>query len=337
MNTTRDIASAGRIIYDHAQLEQYFDHVKLPQDCRNFDVPALNDDEQLTYLTMLQKHQLARVPFENLTLHYSWHRVINVNPRYLFKKVVGQPGRGGYCMENNSLFHTVLLSIGFKVYMTGARVYDPLAGRFGGFSHCLNIITIGGTRYAVDVGFGSYGPVVPLKLNPEEIQPHIGLATVRLRYDGISQNLWPEDRLWIYEHRLDENAPWVTQHCFTGSEFLPEDIAVMNLAPSTSPASFFTQKIVCVKFTTNSEIYHKNEQQIQYTKQAIGTNITGTLILDGNTLKWRRNGVKEWERRFENDGERVKALEVFFGIFLAEEDRNAIGGSVGEVHAFSEV
>lgn len=322
---------AERPLYSRLQLEQYYSRIKLPQDAQIFDVSALSGEAQLAYLTRLQRHQAAMVPFENLSLHYSWHRVINVNPVFLFKKIVQQPGRGGYCMENNHFFHTILLSLRFNVYMTGSRVFNPKRGRFGGFSHCLNVIIIDGIRYAVDVGYGGNGPIVPLKIISGEVQPHIQPSTVRFRYDGISQNLWSEDRLWIYEHRFDENAPWVPQYCFTGSEFLPEDIHVMNLGPSKSPSSWFTQTVVCVRFTTESDVLTKNGKESQYAREAIGEKINGALILEETTLKWRQNGVKTLEKELMNDGERLQVLETYFGIVLAEEDRMAIKGSVGEL------
>lgn len=52
--------------------------------------------------------------------------MIDIEPEVLFEKIVGGAGgkgrRGGYCMENNTFFGTVLRSLGFDVYAVGARV-----------------------------------------------------------------------------------------------------------------------------------------------------------------------------------------------------------------------
>ena len=43
----------------------------------------------------------------------------------LYEKLVERKrGRGGYCMENNYFFGTVLRSLGFGVYSAGAKVCE---------------------------------------------------------------------------------------------------------------------------------------------------------------------------------------------------------------------
>jgi arylamine N-acetyltransferase len=106
------------------QLRRYFDHIALPQEKRT-SAPTLD------FLTELVRRQLATVPFESLTLHYSQHHLLSLEPNDLFKKVVSR-NMGGYCMENNTFFGIVLRSIGFKLINAGARVSDATAGRPGG-------------------------------------------------------------------------------------------------------------------------------------------------------------------------------------------------------------
>jgi arylamine N-acetyltransferase len=85
----------GRTKYTQEQLEKYFDRVCVPKSKRVYDVQSLSDEEKFKYLHLLQKHQLVKVPWENLVQHYSWHRVVNVKPQHLFNKIVNGPGRGG--------------------------------------------------------------------------------------------------------------------------------------------------------------------------------------------------------------------------------------------------
>ena len=123
--TSLEMGENTRPTYNDDQITAYLDRIKLPEKERKYEVAELTPEEQLHFLAQLQKHQLAEIPFENLTLHYSFHRQISIDPEELFKKVVSDNnGRGGHCMENNFLFDTLLRSLGFRIYSAGARVFD---------------------------------------------------------------------------------------------------------------------------------------------------------------------------------------------------------------------
>lgn len=125
-------SDSNRAALTRDQLSAYFDRIKLPSQHRNYHVADLKPEDALAHLHSLLKHQLAEIPFENLTLHYSHHRQISIHPEELFKKIVSDNnGRGGYCMENNTLFGALLHSVGFDVFSAGARVFDD--GRWSGW------------------------------------------------------------------------------------------------------------------------------------------------------------------------------------------------------------
>ncbi|KAK7753396.1 hypothetical protein SLS62_004686 [Diatrype stigma] len=370
---------AGRPRYTPDELGQYFDRIGLPRQHRALSVqaPPLRDhnDLRLAHLALLLKHHLVRVPFENLTQHYSWHGVVDVSPRHVFRKIVLGHGhghgsnRGGYCMEANSLFHTVLLSLGYDVYIAGARIYDATSQRYGGFTHCVNIVTIAGARYMVDVGFGANGPTRPVPLRSAAagagagaeaesavgehlVIPQIAPASVRLLHEPIPQQTNQGCRVWIYQHRIDARADWVPMYCFVDFEFLLEDIRGMNLSPWRSPHSWFTRKIVTVRFTTDREVLLLPPSSAEEIGDAGGGGwlakggatstggdegavvegeIDGAIILFEGTLKWRRGGETKLEIQFKSEGERLEALERCFGIVFDEEDRDAIRGTVSEI------
>jgi arylamine N-acetyltransferase len=131
--------------YNSAQLEAFFDHISLPPSKRIYNIssPALDEERKLRYLTLLQKHTLVTVPFENLSIHYSKSHEVKLDANVLWEKVVGRGlhgpgselkrrgGRGGYCMENNRFFGIILYSLGFDVYAAGARVKSSEG--FGGW------------------------------------------------------------------------------------------------------------------------------------------------------------------------------------------------------------
>ncbi|KAI1075176.1 arylamine N-acetyltransferase 3 [Whalleya microplaca] len=336
--------------YYGAQLRQYFNRIQLPAAQRVTDIGGLSHEEQVTLLGLLVKHSLVTVPFENLTQHYSWHRVVDVSPRHVFRKIVGDVHnpvvpRGGYCMENNTLLHTVLYSLRYKVHMAGARVYEPDPGRYGGFSHCVNIVTIGDARYVVDVGFGAPGPITPLPLDHGRVLEGAaaGGKSMRVVREAIPQQVDQEgSKVWILQHphRVrntgdddEEWDEWKPLYCFVDFEFLLEDIQAMNLGPWRSPHSWFTQKVVLSRFTTDREVdgegirgpYSANEEVIRE------GNIDGALVLFQDTLKWRRGGELKIYKKLENEQQRTDAMWKYFGIKLDEEDREAIKGTVGEL------
>ena len=119
---------AHRQTYKPSQIQKYYEHIRLPASLREVAVSEIVDSvEGLTFLTSLQKYQLAAVPFENLELHYSSHHTITLDPQHLFHKIVERDaGRGGYCMENSCFFGTILRSLGFDVVSIGAKVNEAV-------------------------------------------------------------------------------------------------------------------------------------------------------------------------------------------------------------------
>ncbi|KAI0007155.1 arylamine N-acetyltransferase 3 [Xylariaceae sp. FL0662B] len=337
---------ADRPRYTRTELSQYFERIRLPAAHRVYDLSTLGTDaSKLAFLALLTKHSLVAIPFENLTQHYSWHRVIDVSSRHVFRKIVSSGTRGGYCMENNTLLHTALLSLGFAASMAGARVYEHDHARYGGFSHCVNVVAVGAARYFIDVGFGPDGPTAPMPLVEGAESRDVAGGAHRLAREAIPQNVDQGCRMWIYQHRRgraeeaeereEGDGEWRPLYCFVDFEFLPEDIRGMNLGPWRSPHSWFTQKVVLTRFTTDREVDGEQEAGSwpgRASEEAIrdGT-IDGAVILFQNTLKWRRGGETRMRVRLENEAQRVDAMRKYFGIELADEDREAIRGTVGEL------
>lgn len=124
---------AHRPVYTPAQLSRYFDHIRFPHHYRSITPSLAQSPAGLAHLKRLERYQLATVPWENLSKHYSRYStpttaVLGAND--LFEKIVGSGsgreggggGRGGGCLENNAFFGTVLRSLGFDCYSGGGRV-----------------------------------------------------------------------------------------------------------------------------------------------------------------------------------------------------------------------
>lgn len=123
----------SELLYTKEQINAYLSYISFPiVKYRAVTTKTAHTEYGLTYLSVLQKYQLSHVPFENLILHYSGERQVSLDKDDLFNKIVGSKnGRGGYCMENNKLFGTVLRTMGFEVVPIGARVL--LSGGSGGW------------------------------------------------------------------------------------------------------------------------------------------------------------------------------------------------------------
>ncbi|KAI9717185.1 MAG: hypothetical protein M1812_004933 [Candelaria pacifica] len=307
---------SSRPTYSQEQLSRYFKHIHLPQKYHPIDPKTAKTKDGLAFLVALQKYQLSKVPFENLSLHYSKYHSISLDPQDLYVKVV-ERGYGGYCMENNCFFGTVLRSLGYDVYSAGARVSNATnglpGGGYEGWSHMVNIVTVEGERYMVDVGFGSNGPIHPLPLLHDEITYGIGPQEVRLLHTSIEQHTDATQKVWVFEHRNDPQSPWTSAYSFTELEFLPPDYTIMNFYTSTSRTSFFTYTVICMKTVME------------------GDEVVGTVTLFGGDMKKRISGKTEHLESCETEEQRVKVLEKYFGIVLGEEEKNGIQGMVTEL------
>ncbi|OJJ42608.1 hypothetical protein ASPZODRAFT_105044 [Penicilliopsis zonata CBS 506.65] len=308
--------------YTSQQIEAYLDRIALPEASRTSPVlcgtVSPNSPEGLSFLRTLQRHHLAAVPFENLSLHYSPSRQIALDASSVFDKIVGRR-RGGYCMEVNLLFRTVLHTLGFDVYSVGGRVNEaiqPMATskgwkgpKYDGWNHMVNIVTVKETSYLVDVANGSSGPHQPLPLEASNEPTHnIGDQWIRLVHGPIAQHTRPDQALWQYEIRNGEDTTaWTPAYCFTETEFLPEDFAMMNYFVSTHPSSWFTFCIVCVRMVLDED----------------GV-LVGDLTLFNDRLKRRMGAQAEEIAVFTTEDERVGALESYFHISLSELERAAI-------------
>ena len=230
-------------------------------------------------------------------------------------------------METNSFLHTALYSLGFDCYLSAGRVWIAPDSRWTGWSHLVNLVTIAGSKYLCDVGFGSNEPVVPILLRHEEIASQIAPASSKLVYQQLEQYL-SDSKVWVYMHRPDDNAEWTSLYCFTETEILPSDIPGLNYSPWLSPHIHFTQKVVCVRQTTDKE---GDEPGLAKEETIDGGELDGSLILDSDKFKWRRHGKTVLSRDLNSEEDRLEVLKRYFGMDLDVEDRQAIIGTVAAI------
>jgi len=178
----------------------------------------------------------------------------------------------------------------------------------------VNIVVIGEERYHVDVGFGTNCPIQPLKLDSSGLEyQHIHPGTMRLQWRNIDANTNPNQRLWVYEHKKDEQSEFQQTYCFTELEFLPSDYSLMSYFTSTNPRTFFTYRVMCER-----KLFDVDHQ------------IAGNVVLT-DKFKWRRKGDENIDHNLTDEEDRTTHLEKYFGIRFTSIERDSIRGLVSEL------
>ncbi len=188
---------------------------------------------------------MRAAPFENLDIHLG--RPIVLDEGRLFEKVV-RAGRGGFCYELNGLFAGLLRTLGFRVDMLSARVYDS-AEPGPDFDHMCLLVHLE-EPWLADVGFGDCFQQ-PLRLNE---------AGVQVR-NGTPYQLSREHDVWVLrENKGDKD--WAPAYQFTLQPRALGDFAEMCVYQQTSPESIFTQKQVCTRATSEGRVTISNKRLI---------------------------------------------------------------------------
>ncbi|KAL1310685.1 hypothetical protein AAFC00_000946 [Neodothiora populina] len=368
MSTPPSQDPSVRLKYDASQIQAYLDTIALPS--RHRESPVFSKPElarTITYglplLAALQKYQLVAIPFENLALHYNSVPSVTIQADFVHDKFITTAcGRGGRCMENNLLFYTVLLSIGFNVTSIAGRVNEAVqptsaqenwpGPRYDGWNHRITLVRFtddatveaeDGVKdvkrtFLVDTGFGAKCPTKPLELNrdvPTRITNMAPKQESRIRWTNIPDNVNKSQLIWVYEFRYDVKADWIPAYCFSETEFLPNDYAMMSFFTSHNPKSWFTYSVVCVKMvmgkrssstTTTTPRQYGQQAAEQLQDSEVEDEIVGDVTLFNNEVKRRVHGEAETVERLETEDQRVAALKKWFGISLTDSERDGIKG-----------
>src|SRR5262245_25657315 len=104
---------------------------------------------------------MRAIPFENLDVLLGCGVRIDLDS--VFAKLV-VAGRGGYCYEHSTILAAALAQAGFAPIAHSARVVMVVARSAAPRTHMFLSVSIDGTQYVLDPGFGGHGPLVPLPL-----------------------------------------------------------------------------------------------------------------------------------------------------------------------------
>jgi N-hydroxyarylamine O-acetyltransferase len=186
-------------------------------------------------------HRLT-IPFENLDVRLG--RPIAIDSESVAAKLVGSR-RGGYCFEHNRLLLDALAALEMTARPLLARVWLGAAAT-PPRNHVLSLVTIDGSDWIADTGFGaSYAPVMPLADGAEATAPDG--ARFRLVRDGDGWLLLRDGDPVSTDGRTAagwNGTAWQPQYGFTTEPVHDSDLAMGNHWAMTAPASRFTQMAV---------------------------------------------------------------------------------------------
>lgn len=178
-------------------------------------------------------------------------------------------------------------------------------------THCANIVTINGTRFLVDVAFGSYNILRPVPLTAGFEFDNIAPRRGKLEFRPLAQSTAPSTQpLWVYSSQDDPSAEWTERYCFTEMEFFRADYEVANYFCSTVRSSIFVNQVVAMRGILNDK----------------GDGLKGTLTMFQREVRRRTEGVPGMEvvESMKNEEDRVRALETWFLIPLKKAEVQAI-------------
>lgn len=178
----------------------------------------------------------------------------------------------------------------------------------------VNIVTIFGKKYMVDVGFGGNGATAPLLLEEVRVQTRLARGQMRLIRSKIAEQTDTNQRVWTYQIRHTPDSSWESTYAFTETEFLPQDYEMMNFWTSQNRRSLFTYSILMAKMimSKDGELVGAVTMRDAEAKKRMGNEVVGTRVC-------------------ESEQERLQVLKEWFGIEMTQEEERGIKGTVTEL------
>lgn len=183
----------------------------------------------------------------------------------------------------------------------------------------VNLVTIEGKKYLVDVGFGAQEATQPIPLEEGHEVTTIAPIRGRLELKHIDKQVTkgdPAQRLWVWtSNKGGEGAQWEDMYSFGEAEFFAEDFEALNYPVMTRPQSYFLQTVLAYRPVLDEGTGELVEER----------------ILHGNVVKEGASGQDRILEVLETEEDRVRALEKYFDIRLTVREKKGIKGLMTEL------
>ncbi|MFP4537266.1 MAG: arylamine N-acetyltransferase family protein [Dichotomicrobium sp.] len=165
-------------------------------------------------------------------------RGVDLSPEAIDAKLI-DGGRGGYCFEQNDLFKRVLETLGFQVEGLSARVRwnAPAGAPIPPRTHMALKVTVDGTPWLADVGFGGCVLTTPLRMDTTEPQ-----ATQHERF-----RIFPYGPSLLLQ--IERDGRWLPVYELSGEPHYRSDYELANWFTATHPDSPFRRSLVTARTT----------------------------------------------------------------------------------------
>jgi N-hydroxyarylamine O-acetyltransferase len=213
-------------IIDRMRIDDYLSAVGVTR-------PLAADIDGLRRLHLAHRERFL---FENLSIQRGG--TISLALEDLERKFL-EEGRGGYCFEHNTLFGSVLRTLGFTFTSLLGRVRRGPPERWMR-THMVLRVVISDAPWLADVGFGGFGLIEPMPLLDGATADQGG-ALYRLRH---------EHGHWVLS--MEDRSTTMDLYEFTEDPQTAGDIEVANHYTSTHPASMF-RRTLTIQRTSRAE------------------------------------------------------------------------------------
>jgi len=200
----------------------------------------------LVTLQALHRFHIEAIPFENLDVLLG--RRIDMSEEAVERKIV-EGRRGGYCFEQNTLFRGVLNALGFQTEAFLGRIRRNVPeGIRTPLTHMILRVTISGTPWLADVGFGSLGTPAPVRMDiDEEQETPLEPRRITRRGDAL-----------FHQARLGDE--WVDLYEFTLEDPGAMDFELGNWFSCTHPKANFVNNLVVTRVEGTSRLLINNRE-----------------------------------------------------------------------------
>lgn len=246
-------------------------------------------------LQKLMTASIHTIPFESLDCS-DFGRRVDFAPPHLFEKIVLNR-RGGYCFEINGFFMAVLEGLGYDCIPLSGRL---LMGRdsFGPMSHRTTVVTIGGTRYLCDVGYGNGCAEGPVEIDTPGIQEIQGYKFSIEHHPGSQFG-----DMTLFKHSDDG-----TQSRFYTVYLHPHSLLEFIAPNERSQNTFRTWRVVHLRTTTGNLIVDRQMFRRRVNGEVFEEPITSypqlykILVDEYKMIVPRMSFSTDWPREFADYG-----------------------------------
>lgn len=316
---------ADRLFYTETQVFQYFRRI-------DFSHGGSLPKPDLDTLRRLVACHICAVPWENATLKYSEKHDFSLGKDEIFDKIINKR-RGAVCLEGNLAFSTLLLTLGYDLYMLGTRIWVNVNQTYLPLTHLAIILRLEGIEYLVDVGFGGTGLTAPLPIfdgNSIMTAPIYGVYPEqhRIQISSIPGALNRDHKVWTLEHRQSPQAEWTKVYSFEKDvELLQCDLEmyVFLILSFDDRIKMYTTQHPDSTFSVFSDMLWCSRVRLNDQLEAV-SRIT---LKNFQLREMDRCGIREIAT-FSTAEERLQAIKEFFGIKLTRKEK---GQGIGKPQA----